>query len=242
MNLDKSKIARDGQRFKTLSEVAEAYGPSCTYIREAIGHPEYPLPYKVIAGKWSVQAAVVFDWIRTHPGRRAPALKVPLDYFATANEPTESDPKRPRDTSASPAPSKELDVLAILESVDTTGNGSVAVETEKLKIALAESLRRHRDSEDARQNLFKGADVIKMLRSLGEVYCETVQSYAGACAADLLKIIRERFGVDLSTENAAALQILTQALCDQSNRITITVLRREVESQVEGVQTLGGIA
>lgn len=226
---------RGGLSWKTLAQVQDELGPSPTYLREAIGHAVHPLEYKQIGGKWCVQKNAVKDWIRLHGGRRAPKLKEPLDYEG------EETGDRGQETGDKKAALIPLDVLAILESVNTDGGGESGVELEKLKIAKAEALRRHIDSEIARQKLFKADDVVKMLRSLGEVYCETVEAQANAQAADLIKIVRERMDVNLLEYFSGALLVLSQALCDQANRLVIPAIRREIGNQVEGVQMLEGV-
>jgi hypothetical protein len=118
----------------------------------------------------------------------------------------------------------------------------LTIEQAKVALAEKETDRRGVDSVERRAAKIPREDVIKMHRSLGEVYCSSIEGGASARATAMLRTIRDQIGVDLLEHNAGALQILAAAECLYSNEHEIPAIRRAVKDNVEGVMLLEGVA
>ncbi len=203
---------------------------------------ENPVPMKLARGDWTVQPGAVYTWAlqRIERGistRKPPGLKEPPGF---------EQPQEPTPAAADNGAQKYfgdalgMDFEKILRRV--LDNNELPNEDKKILIAAAESIRRNTDSEERRLAKIPREDVVKMLRSLGEMYCYTIESNANARAAELLKLIRDQLQVDLAQKNNAAVQIIARALCDQSNRLEIPAIRMRVKEAVDGIELLEGVA
>ena len=207
---------------------------------ETAGRPN-PVPMSVgKSGEWRVQPGAVYAWILERIKRgissRPPKGLVEPAGYADAQEP---ETVEPRSTPAS-LQGLELNFEKIISAV--LAGKDLSNEDKKIFIAIAESIRRNTDSEERRQDKIDKKDVIKMLGSLGEIYCIEIEANANAKALDFLRIIRDQFQIDLKEKNSAALSIISSALCDQSNRLEIPAIRKAVREQVEGIELLEGMA
>ncbi len=237
-------------RFVSVSDAASECGVTAKFVQnliregkseEAVNKPN-PVPMKIgRSGEWTVQPGSVYAWaierIQRGLSKRAPAGLVEPAGFREAQEVPATSAQS---TSSTAADALDLDVEQILNRV--LGSSALKNEEKKILIALAESVRRNTDSEERRKDKIAREDVIKGYRSLGDVYCETIEASAPAKAAELLRVIREMLLVDLTAKNSAAQQILTAAICEQSNRYELPAIRQRVKDAIEGVQLLEGVA
>ncbi len=235
-----SPPARPGAawRMMKIPLAALEIGVSAQLIRNAIHDETHALPYKVIAGEWHVQPGACFDWISQHARRRPPNLREPAGYA----------PEKPAPASAPTIPTIGTAGAALIEITDDAILSQVVTDTsisndfKKVLLAWVDTRRRKAESEDKRAARLDMEDALKMLRALGETYAEIQENSAPARAMDLVRFIRDEIGVDLHKHNTSATQLLTAALCDADNRITIPALKQRVKDECEGVKMLAGVA
>lgn len=243
------KQAGRAWRFCVVKEAAVDCGVTEKFVQNMIkegkaegqaGRPN-PVPMKLARGDWTVQPGAVYTWAlqrieRGISSRKPPGFKEPPGFQEAKETLANVVVSHPQSQFVD---ALGLDFEKILRRV--LDSSELPNEDKKILISAAESIRRNTDSEERRLAKIPREDVIKMLRSLGEMYCYTIESSANARAAELLKLIRDQFQVELAQKNTAAVQIIARALCDQANRIEIPALRVRVKEAVEGIELLEGV-
>jgi len=73
---------------------------------------------------------------------------------------------------------------------------------------------------------------IKMLRSLGELYCEHIQHHAPALARHLHRKINEQCAIDLSEHNCVIERIMEAEICVWANAV-LDAIQKCVKDQVD---------
>jgi predicted transcriptional regulator len=219
-------------RMAKISEVATELQVTAQYIRNMIRDASHPLPFEKRAGDWNVKAGEVYEWICKHAKRRPPNLTEPRGYGESKEESKKPSAGASGETETNPA---DLDVLKILTEV--YGDAEASAEDKRTRISLAGELRRKIESDLKREKMMPLADVVKVLRSFGELLVETIEENSDALAADTIKVVRDRLDIDLC-ENPAAQTILKSAFCEQANKGLIPAIRQRVQDEVDGVQVL----
>lgn len=227
-----------GWRWLPLAQVEEELGTSVSFLRKICRHAEFPLEYQEKSGKWCVQKNAVKDWLKKNQSSRLPKLKESLDYDPqpatkaadTSCDEVDLDSAEDDDFGAS------RDPWEMIRSVNT--NASDGLEREKLKILKAETMRRLIDSEMKRRNMIDSSDVVKMIRSFGELFCHVLEETCRPSAADLVRRFRTELGIDLIHQNCSVNMIVARWLSIQANEIIIPAVKRHVAEQVNGVQIL----
>jgi len=107
---------------------------------------------------------------------------------------------------------------------------------EKLTKA-AEAIRRQNEFALKAAAMVTPAEASKMLRSLGDLYVQEVDTASATFANELDKFLRENFSIDLVQKNITAPQMLESFHRCHSDRV-IERIRAEVEKQIKGVSEL----
>jgi hypothetical protein len=112
-----------------------------------------------------------------------------------------------------------------------------ALSPEQLKIAkaYASELRLQASSDARLAAKIDPRDAIRMLQGFVALFVAMVDELATADAAELLRLIRHEFSVDLAERNASALAIIENHLRERAN-VVLDSLRRDLAHRVEGVK------
>lgn len=113
------------------------------------------------------------------------------------------------------------------------------VDPQLVRVAVAVANSHQTKKRDAARagRMVAPEDVIKIVRQHGQLYIEEIDSSAGRQASDLLRTIRERFGVVLQEKNPDAARILENVIRANGNSV-IAKVRELIEEQIHGVQAL----
>jgi len=114
------------------------------------------------------------------------------------------------------------------------------VDNDKIKtaVAVARELRGKKDSALKAGKSLPPDDVVRMLRGLGELFVDEIMAGEERCAAELLKIIRGRMGIDLGAKHPDASIMLRGVLREVLGESVIKALKARIEADVSGVQAL----
>jgi hypothetical protein len=230
-----------------IAEAAEQLGVSEVWLRAwTRGKCGPELPSREIAGKSHVRPCEAYDHIRTHAKRAAPSLRPPPGYAPTVALDATPAPAAP---AADPQSMIDPDIRRALGDVDPLSIdphelmwklvlAGMASEKIKTVVQVANSHQRKRDAAVRAGKSFPPDDVVRMCRSHGELLIEEVDAAAPRFAADLLRLLRESFGIDLPGKNPAAARIVEASIREQFGNGIIMAVRQRVDDQVHDVQAL----
>lgn len=228
-------------RWLSIDDAAELLGVSGAWLRQWVAGKCGPaMPARKAAGKSQVQPGPAYEHIVAHAKRRPPELRKPPGYDA-AGESADDCNSAGSGPAFGPAilEAMKLDVSNVdlhtlvvqLAAKDADPSIIRAVSTAANAIQ-----KRRADTVRAGKSLAP-EDVVKMLRSHGELIAEEAEASAARVASALLRVLREKFNVDLGAKRTDAQQQLENFFLEEMN-LTISILRKRVNDQVHDIQTL----
>jgi hypothetical protein len=172
-----------------------------------------------------VQPAAAFDHLTKHAHSMSSRLKQPAGYIA------DSSP-----TTMPLISSVDLEALArdpkLIESLGT--------ERARVIIGAFSELRRRENDREKRAELLTPDQFVKDFHAIGAVFCEHVEEIgARRLAAKLMTMLRQQFGVDLST-HAGAASVLEHAIREDHNT-SLAEFRKEMDERSRGVRMIEGL-
>lgn len=156
------------------------------------------------------------------------------------NEGTAADV--PADPPRDPDAAQEADLVEMLQRLirDLERQAAGRITSDQLR-AIAQAVQSAEKLLDAREKAKLKLDpdaVVKMLRSLGDVWCAEAQDrLAPNAAAALIKYCRETFGLDLAAHNSDVLQLFTSIIQEEA-RASIPSVQKKVDDLCAGVREL----
>jgi hypothetical protein len=226
------------EALKPLNEVAALIGVSKRALELRVKGGEWPaLPATIVRGVTCVHPLEAYEHFVAH-GRRKPAgLHRPAGY----DRGDQAQPPAPAGIDPEIQAALGGDDLKTLEPHELMKRLAYAgVPESKVKtfVAVARELRGKKDSDLKAGKSFPPDDVVRMLRGLGDLFVEEIMAGEERCAAELLKTIRGRMGIDLAAKQTDAAIVLRGVLREALGDSVIKALRARIESDVNGVRTL----
>lgn len=230
-----------------IAEASDQLGVSEVWLRSwTRGECGPELPSKEMGNTRAVRPGEAYDHIRAHAKRQPPRLKAPPGYAPAVAQDATSAPSVP---AADPETMIDPDIRRALGDADPLTIdplelawklvlAGIAPEKIKTVVQVANSHQRKRDAAVRAGKSFPPDDVVRMCRSHGELLIEEVDAAAPRFAADLLRLLRETFGIDLSAKNPSAARIVEAAIREQFGNGIILAVRQRVDDQVHDVQAL----
>ncbi len=220
-------------RWEKIAAVSVELQVSAQFIRNMTKDARNPLPCEQRAGDWMVKAGEAYDWICKHAKRRPPNLAQPRGYEESAQC---SVPSAQLVLPAEFEISNDEDVLKILNSA--LNDKTSSAEQRRVLAALAGQMRLYFTEKFKREKMVPAADVVKMLRTFGELLVELIEDHAEPQAAELVKTVRDGMDTDLTTINPSAVALLKSSICEYANKYLIPAIQQRVRDEVDGVEVL----
>lgn len=223
--------------WRSLGEIATAIGCSDQTLRNWA--KDGRLATQPHRGTICAQAFQAYD-LAANARRRPAALRQPPGYASaasTAEPPTAGE--LPVDPEIRRALGPGVDPFTMDRHELAARLLAAGVDQGKIRVAtqLANAVQRRRADEIRAGRSVPPDDVVRMLRSYAELIVEETDAGAPRIAAELLRFMRERYGVDLATKHPAAAAELDDFFREQMQK-TLTAIRQRVDDQVRGVQHL----
>jgi hypothetical protein len=229
--------------WKSVAEVAALLGVSeralRRYVTGAGGRPA--MEHRVIAGRMCVTWSTAYEHLARHgefgaltapPARPGAALAVSGSGGAVFG--LEGAKISSSATTLPPG-----DELAFLEKILSTG-ADLSAQDRTSYATVAAAIARIREMRSEAEQRLEPDAVVRMLRSIGEVFVDEMDIQAPSLAKALLEAIRLQFGVDLAQANVAAADILESTIRERLN-VVVSAIRQKARDQAEGVQLLEGV-
>jgi hypothetical protein len=223
--------------WKPISEAAVMIGASERTLRAFVnGEGDRPmLCSKEVKGVRCVQPAMAADHLRQHARCAAGAADAPISGTSV-------------DASTSPgAPTIDPEIVAALGGVDPytlpghelaqrLAIAGVSEGRVRALVGAVNAKQRHHEAELRAGKNLAPEDVVRMLRSGAMLFCEQIDECAPRWAAELLRILRQEYGLETAKFSNATAR-LEDFYREQANSVIIA-LRKEVNDQIQGVELL----
>lgn len=232
-------MARSCDEWRSLAETAALIGVQERSLRGYVnGQDGRPvLVSKMVRGAKCVQASAAYEHLLAHGKGLFKGLHSPEGYETEKNVDSKGGPKF------------DPDIVAALAGVDPADVDPhelawkllcAGVSREKIQSAVqvANSIQRKHDAAVRAGKNIPPDDVVRMLRAHTELFTDEVDQGSARFSAELLRIIRETFNVDLSAKNKDAVTIIEQFHRENFGNGVIGALRKRVDDQIKGVQVL----
>lgn len=231
---------RTCDEWKTLAETAATIGVQERslrgYVNAEDGRPA--LESKIVRGVKCVQPSAAYSHLQMHGRGKFASLKAPPGY-ETPTDPPDDDRE----------PKFDADIVKVLGGVDphTVDPHELAwkllcagVSKEKIQsaVSVANSIQRKHDAAVRAGKNIPPDDVVKMLRGQFELFVDEIDEGSARFAADILKMIRDRFSVDLASKNQDALEMVDQFHRESFGNGVIAAMRKRIDEQVKSVQVM----
>ena len=224
--------------WRSLGEIASAIGCSDQTLRNWAKAGQ--LATKPLRGVLCGQAFQAYD-VAANARRRPQALRKPPGYGSgpESGDLVEAGGKLPVDPEIRRALGDGVDPFTMDRHELAARLLAAGVDQGKVRAAtqLANAVQKRRADEVRAGRNVPPDDVVRMIRSYGELIVEEADAGAPRIAAALLRFMRERYGVDLATKHPNALAELDDFIRAQSQE-TLAAIRRRVDDQTHGVQHL----
>ncbi len=222
-------------RWEKIAAVSVELQVSAQFIRNMTKDARHPLPCEQRAGDWMVKAGEAYDWICKHAKRRPPNLAQPRGYEDARGGGGAGEPAG-IELPAGFEINNDEGVLKILNSA--LNDKTSSAEQRRVLAALAGQMRLYFTEKFKREKMVPAADVVKMLRTFGELLVELIEDHAEPQAAELVKTVRDGMDTDLTTINPSAVALLKSSICEYANRFLIPAIQQRVRDEVDGVEVL----
>lgn len=230
---------RQCDEWRILAEVAALIGVQERSLRGYVNGEDgrSQLTAKIIRGVKCVQPSVAYTHLCTHGKGKFAGLKAPLDFNAGEGVETSKEPKF------------DADILAALRGVDplTVDPHELAwkllcagVSKEKIQsaVAVANSIQRKHDAAVRAGKNIPPDEVLRMLREHVRLVVDEIDEGSARFAAEILRMIRERFAIDLAAKNKDANEIIDQFHREIFGNGLIEALNKRVDDQTKDVQVM----
>lgn len=230
--------ARSCDEWKTLAEAAALICVQERSLRGYVnGEDDRPvLAHRMVHGRKCVQPSAAYRHLLAH-GR---------GKFATLKAPPGFDDLQP----TAQADSKfDREIVAALDGIDPSTVDPhelswkllcAGVSREKIQsaVAVANSIQRKHDAAVRAGKNIPPDDVVRMLRAHVELFVDEVDEGSARFAADILRLLREKFGYDLSAKNKDAVEIIDQFHRENFGNGVIGAMRKRTDDQIKDVQVM----